>query len=504
MRAAAWDGSFLRASLEYPKVMGSSDSSQSGSKNTEQPVQTSIEEAAEIAPTTLLPFGVEDVPGGPLLSIPFDAFYDKLPKQLLTPKKPVLSRLIYIASEDVVFDEETKEATILLSILSLSCPEIFAHPVRSEDDATITFALSQSKPKQLDPQLRTDFARQENIQSPGAVGTPEGAATAVEGETKSGSAGGGDAIRLKLEPILANLPPGFEPPPIVNDPQAEIALPANLIKDQLKNGRVSIAAAAFCALLPEDLKHIFAKIDPAAEIPIPLREIFPKLPSNTITLREDYELGYWQEAIRTPFTLEAEKDALRLGDKPELKSNIKPDSGAQGFADVQPQANKIATGEAKTDPSPAADLTFPAAFESHALQALFMTEEMLDLPGTLQRVSELPGLRACLLTTTHGTKLAGKLLDARNEGAVALALPRLIRQVASTLAEMQFHAPEGMTVYCDQDPLSIFSINDLLLTVQHDNRAFRPGVREKIVAVMQELEKISQTKKQSERSDASP
>jgi len=104
MRAAAWDGSFLRASLEYPKVMGSSDSSQSGSKNTEQPVQTSIEEEAEIAPTTLLPFGVEDVPGGPLLSIPFDAFYDKLPKQLLTPKKPVLSRLIYIASEDVVFD----------------------------------------------------------------------------------------------------------------------------------------------------------------------------------------------------------------------------------------------------------------------------------------------------------------------------------------------------------------------------------------------------------------
>jgi hypothetical protein len=62
---------------------------------------------------------------------------------------------------------------------------------------------------------------------------------------------------------------------------------------------------------------------------------------------------------------------------------------------------------------------------------------------------------------------------------------------------MQIQSLEGMTLYCDRDPLSIFLVNDLLLTVLHDSRPFRPGVREKILVVIQELDKISQTKKQS-------
>jgi hypothetical protein len=489
--------------LKHPKVMGSSDSSQSGSENVARPVQTSIEKAAEMTPpdsTALPPFGVEEVPGDRFLSVPFDAFYDKLPKQLLTPKKPDLARLICIASDDVVSDQETKEATILLSILSLSCPEIFAHPIQREDDVAITFPLNQPKRERLEQQSRIDFAPEENTPLAGLGGTPEGAGTTIEGETKSPSAGAGDEIRLKLEPILANLPPGFELPPIPNDPQIEIALPADLVKDQLKNGRVSIAAAAFCALLPEHLKHIFGEIEPTAEIPIPLREIFPKLPSDTVKLREDYELGYAQDAIRTPFTFEAKEDAIRCGD---LKSTVKEDTGAQGIANVVLKSGEAGTGAAETGPALTADVTFPDQFDSHALQALFMTEEVLDLPGTVQRISELPGLRACLLTTMHGTKLAGKLVDPRDEPAIPLALLRLFRQAASTLAETRFHSLEGATLYCDQDSLSVFLANDLLLSVLHDHRPFRPGVREKIVAVMQELEKISRSTKQSERSNAS-
>src|SRR5262249_17663450 len=95
---------------------------------------------------TALPFsGTDDSPGAKLLSIPIGAFYHKIPEQLLTSKKPDPARLICIATEDLVLDEETREATILLSILSLSCPEIFAHPVESADDIAITFPISQPK-----------------------------------------------------------------------------------------------------------------------------------------------------------------------------------------------------------------------------------------------------------------------------------------------------------------------------------------------------------------------
>jgi hypothetical protein len=474
--------------------MAPSDSSQSGSENLALPAQTPIGTGAETAldSTALPPFGVEEVPGHQFLSVPLNAFYDKLPKQLLTSKKPDLSRLIYIAPDDVVSDDETDQATILLSILSLSCPEIFAHPIQSEDDTTVTFPLFQPESRQPE-QPPADFGPGTGTQSAGVIGTPESAANSIEGEAESVSAGGGDEIRLNLEPILANLPLEFELPSIPKDLQTEIALPAHLVNNQLKNGRVSIAVAAFCALLPEHLKHLFEKVDPTAEITIPLREIFPKLPSDAVKLREDYELGYSQEAIQTPFTATSEEDAVRNGD---LKATLKADTDVQGIPILAPNADKIES-PAETEPAAAAELTFPDTFDSHVLQALFMTEEELNLTRTVQKISELPGLRSCLLTTTNGTKLAGKWVDPQNETALPLTLPRLSQEVASALAELQFHSLDGVTFYSGQDSLSIFPANRLLLIVLHDNRPFRPGVKEKIVAVLQELEKIGQTTRQS-------
>jgi hypothetical protein len=160
------------------------------------------------------------------------------------------------------------------------------------------------------------------------------------------------------------------------------------------------------------------------------------------------------------------------------------------------------SGIARLEPPPSAGISFPHSFDSHTLQALFMTEEVLDLPGTVKRLGELPGLRGCILATKDGKQLAGKLVDPWNE--ILLTSPRLFRQVASTFKEMHFPSPDCITLYCDQDSLSIFSVDDLILAVLHDNRPLRPGVREKIMAAMQELGKISRTRKQPGPSNASP
>ena len=311
---------------------------------------------------------------------------------------------------------------------------------------------------------------------------------------------------MKLEPILASLPPEVElfDIPILNDPETEIALPLDLVRTQLKNGRVAISAAAFCAALPEELKPIFEKIEP--EIPIPLREIFRELPSEVIKLREDYELGYSPQSIRTPFTLQAEEDASRRSEKSEFSKGFVGESESRSRTALEPEKNATRTSQgapqpaeikahgAKTVPLPNADLYFPETFESHALQALFMTEEILDLPKTIQKVSELPGIRTCLLTAENGTKLGGKLDDPSQETAVSSALRRLFRRVSSTLGEMQMQSLEGITLYFGRDALSIFLVDALCLTVLHDNGTFRPGVREKILAVVQELRRISHTK----------
>ena len=454
---------------------------------------------------------VEESPGAAFFSIPIGAFYERLPEPLLSPKKPDLSQLTYIAWEDVVSDADTKEATILLSILSLSCPEIFARPVESADDIAITFPLDQSKtePNQdgLHRGLATEGSPQPTTTGAGAARESEieKAVTAAGDSPKEDTAATSEEIRVKLAPILANLPPEVElfPPIVLQDPETEIALPVDQVKSQLKDGRVKIAASLFCAALPEHLKPIFGKIEPTAAIPVPLREIFQKLSPDSIELRKDFALGYSLETIRTPFTVQAEEDALRLATKagfsmsqfggPERGSALETGVVATKFPHIAPQANETKAAAAKPVPVPLTDTEFPAIFHSDALQALLMTEEILDLAKTIQKVSELPGLRSCLLTTIQGTKLAGKLAGPTKETSLSPALPRILQELKSALGAVR--SLQGITFYFDQDPLSIILVNELCLIVAHDNRPFRPGVREKLFSVVQELDKISYAKK---------
>src|SRR5271165_3937226 len=70
----------------------------------------------------------------PHLSVPIGAFYARLPAHLLVSKAPDLAQLVQIAEEDAMLDQEAQEATVPLSILSLSCPEIFLRAVDGADD----------------------------------------------------------------------------------------------------------------------------------------------------------------------------------------------------------------------------------------------------------------------------------------------------------------------------------------------------------------------------------
>ena len=74
----------------------------------------------------------------PHFLVPIGAFYEKLPPHLVAPERPDLTRLIEIAEEDVVIEQESQEATVPLSILSLSCPDIFVRPVGGTDEIQIT------------------------------------------------------------------------------------------------------------------------------------------------------------------------------------------------------------------------------------------------------------------------------------------------------------------------------------------------------------------------------
>ena len=267
-------------------------------------------------------------------------------------------------------------------------------------------------------------------------------------------------IRLQLEPILSNFPPDLEQPPVpvLGDTTAEIVLPLDLIQSQLAEGRVVVSAAMLCSVLPGNLKPYFEAIDPGAEIPIPLREIFLRLPPGLIQLREDQEIDRPEPAILTPFSQEVEEDAKRL------------DQSAPTPPEPTPQSSKISF---KVD--------------SERLNAIFMTDEILDLPKTLGMVAELPGLRACLLNTTDGRKVAGTLNDPSQEQAISALVPVLCKDARPRFAGMRLGKLETITLFFSQNQISTFIQGKFCLTVLHDGRPFKPGVREKVQAVISEL-----------------
>lgn len=437
-----------------------------------QPLETESEPVPEEAVTdhVAVPGSAQDAPAEPatgsFLSVPIGAFYEKLPTHLRAAKIPSLTRTVQIAEEDAVIHRETNEATLPLSILSLSCPEIFTRSVEPSDDVPVTFPITAPNEAARAPGGRDDILDPEKGSHPEAQDSGSGT------EPKAGEAARSAAneIKVRLQSILADFPHDLAPDAIHSFAQteAEISLPLDTIKAQLPNGRVAVPASTFTAGLPEDLKPLFAGIDPTAEIPIPLREIFSHLPADAIEIRKDQESDHPEEKVATPFAGPAEEDARRF---------------AQPSAGPSPQL--------ETAPRKIEQLSVQATAASDKLQAIFMTDEPLDLVTTLKKVAELPGLQSCALTTTEGQNLAGSLGDPNQEKLVSALLPDLFQRTHSVFNELSTGALEGITIYAGARQFSAFVRGQLCLSVVHDNRPFKPGVREKIQVVLNELEAMT-------------
>ena len=403
----------------------------------------------------------------PQLSVPIGAFYAKLPAHLLSPVKPDLARLVRIAEEDMVFDQESQEATLPLSILSLSCPEIFVRAVDGPEDVPVTFSIrppEEPAPKESESPLaeKNIGPEQSEVTRPSASGAGD-----AKPEVGRPPSIGEKEIRLRLQPILSDFPPELEPPSIHSfiDTEAEITLPLGLIQAQLVHGRVVVPAELFCRALPSDLKPHFAAIDPAAEIPVPLQEVFSRLPPEAIKLREDQEMVTAEETVSTPFSTHAKEDAERF-------SRLPAEEPPLGMEPAQSEHEPVKSA---------------VESDSKRLQAIFLTDEPLDLVKTIAKVAELPGLKSCILSTSEGVKLAGNLGDPGREKAISVLLPELFERTRSKMEAFGAGTLETITLYYDLQQLSTFVQGKLCLTVLHDHKPFKPGVREKIQAVISEL-----------------
>jgi hypothetical protein len=126
-----------------------------------------------------------------------------------------------------------------------------------------------------------------------------------------------------------------------------------------------------------------------------------------------------------------------------------------------------------------------ARIDQEPLQAIFMTEEFLDLPRVSQLSCGFPGITGCMIVAGDALAQGGE----RPAGLDAQALCQLTKQLSAVAAAFPEELPavQTYTLHIGNRALSIFARPHVSLCLVHSHRGFLPGVRERLAAVADTL-----------------
>ena len=454
------------------------------------------------------------------IDVPLQTLWQSLPEGL-AQENPSLDpkRRIQIPRKEVQVNDTDHTGTVSLFALHAVCPDIFVTPLHSDYNRSVQFPLPAwerlrnvevlevkaapvplpeqkeaqpdrptvekpdlpvQKPKEQTDQHQTDEG--ENLSDK----RQESAAT-EPAETHSNRTERSQNIRIALLPILRHLPAELNHTALHNaaGSNCEIELPLELIQPQLPNGRVTVPLSVFLEALPETVRNALGEVDQSTQVPIPLKEIFRHLPGDALPLRADQEVEEVREPIDTPFTTNAREDAERFRNIPGSVEGSEKESAG-------PEVGDSAKSEKTGAPSGTPEPEIPAvAAETEpdfsSLQTVFLTDEPLDLPTIIGKISALPGLQTALLHTADGRQLTGAIGDQQFERAALTLFPALFGEVKIKLDERECTGLETLTFCWRQEQISIFSDGRLCLSVRHSRRPFKPGVREKLSLIFSRL-----------------
>jgi hypothetical protein len=459
------------------------------------------------------------------MDIPLQTLWQSLPEDL-AQRNPSLDpkRRIPIPRKEVRINDTEHTGTVNLYVLRSVCPDIFATPVPSLHNRSVKFPLpawerlrnvevvevntapepsSDSGEPTLaipadektgssapEPADQTEQHRaQESVnlsETLQPIPTVDDKTTQPL-EVHSNGSDRGQNLRIALSPILRELPPELNRAALHNiaGSNSEIELPLALIQPQLPNGRVTIPLSVFLEALPETVRNAFGEVDRSTHVTIPLKEIFRHLPSDALPLRADQEIDEVRDPIHTPFTNPAREDAERFRNATGIAEKSNKESPQAEFDDSS-KSDQIAAQPDTPEPAtpPAVTKTEP---DFSSLQTIFLTDERLDLPTIVDKISALPGLQGALVYTADGGRLSGALGDDQFEQATLTLLPTLFGEIKAKLDERECRGLETLTFCWLQEQISIFSDGRLCLSVRHSRRPFKPGVREKLSLIFSRL-----------------
>jgi competence ComEA-like helix-hairpin-helix protein len=117
-------------------------------------------------------------------------------------------------------------------------------------------------------------------------------------------------------------------------------------------------------------------------------------------------------------------------------------------------------------------------------------ENELTLQEIVKLTGALPGVDGCLLAMADGVFLTGNLPQHLEQNTVSAFAPQLFKKVGRYTRELRVGQVQRMTIFTDQQPMSIFEAGDVYLIIVHDKRRFSKALLRQLERVSQEIARL--------------
>ena len=133
-----------------------------------------------------------------------------------------------------------------------------------------------------------------------------------------------------------------------------------------------------------------------------------------------------------------------------------------------------------------------AAPAPRALNRLLGVEhnEELTLQEVVRLTSQLKGVSGCTLAMSDGVLLTAQLPPQFDQETISVFAPQLFKKVARYTKELRVGQVTRLSVFTDQQPLSIFRAGDIFLVIVHDPRHFSKALLRRCERISQEIARL--------------
>lgn len=124
---------------------------------------------------------------------------------------------------------------------------------------------------------------------------------------------------------------------------------------------------------------------------------------------------------------------------------------------------------------------------NETLQEIFMVDEEMSAPRVVTLCCKLPNIRNVLISTDDGLKLAGSLSDHYDIDALSALTAHFVSRTSKFTEEIGGGMTESCTLRTSHGLLSIFCSSGMCFFVEHANKDFAPGIRQRFTKITDAL-----------------